>query len=256
MAVEAYFDESEREDGTFVVAGYGLFPGNVRRFNRRWKNMLGSIKVFHMADLVALQGEFEDFTRADSNDLIKRAAAIVAAEIEVAIAFSFSRADFQAVASQLRGLREPYSFCCYLCMQEMGNWIREQGIGSRVSYFFEAGQEFQAEANDLMHLAAIPTVRDLYCYQSHDFLKKNDAPAPPLQAADFLAWEWSKHRHETVNESKRPTRFSLIALYGNRPERYRTRHLSREALRSIYEPLRDGLHNTLEQYGADWQNFF
>jgi hypothetical protein len=207
-----------------------------------------------MTDLVSHYGEFKDFTQADSDLLIKRAAPIIADEIEVAVAFSCSRAEFQALAGPLRGLREPYSFCCYLCMQEMGNWIREQGIGSRISYIFEAGQNFQAEANDLMYLAAnSPALRDLYCYRNHAFLDKVDAP--PLQAADFLAWEWAKHRDETINKPIRQARRSLIALHGNRPERYRVRHLSGESLRTIYEPLRDGLLNTMAQHGADWQEY-
>src|SRR5262245_60162762 len=91
--IEAYFDESMRNSGVFAVAGYGFFPEQARNFSRDWREMLGPIKAFRMADLAALQGEFKSFSRSASDDLIKRATELIQRHIAVAVGFSFNLAD-------------------------------------------------------------------------------------------------------------------------------------------------------------------
>lgn len=247
VVLETYFDESVRDSGTFAVAGYGLFPEQAINFSRDWREMLGPIKAFHMADLVALRGEFKGFTGRDRDALLRRAVELVNRDIAVAFAVSCNRTEFASIAVSLRGLREPYSYLCMLCMQTVGNWMRATDIDGDVAYVFESGQEFQEEACDLMNLATkFKEIGELYRYRSHTFAAKCDAA--PLQAADLLAWEWTKHHDETVAQPIRPTRASLLALYDQ--QKYRVRHLAGETLRMVYEEMRQ--ISQLEGIETDW----
>lgn len=249
VVIEAYFDESMRNSGVFAVAGYGFLPEQARNFSRDWREMLGPIKVFRMADLAALQGEFKSFSRSESDDLIKRAVELIRHYIAVAVGFSCNLEDFRKIAIELRGLREPYSYLCHLCMQEVGNWLRDKKEERGAVYAFEAGHEFQNESSNLMNLATrVPTIGELYCYRSHGFVSKTDAL--PLHAADFLAWEWTKYQDETVARQLRPARRSLIAAWDD--ERYRLRHLSEDKLREVYEPMRQMLN--LDGIAEGWRS--
>ena len=246
--LEAYFDESERDSGAFAVAGYGFAPEQARAFDREWREMLGPISAFHMTDVCARKREFKHFTRSDSDSLIARAVEIVTKYISVAVAFSCNRTEFEAGAVDLRGIREPYSYLCHLCMQEIGNWMRDVGDDGGVAYVFEAGHQFSGEASDLMQLAAgFQEIGTLYCYNSHSFKSKNDST--PLHAADLLAWEWTKYRDETVDRTIRDTRKSLGALWDT--SKYRVRHLTGEKLQMLYEPMRQ--MREMDGIEATWQ---
>lgn len=245
--IEAYFDESERDTGFFAVAGYGFVPDHAREFDREWREILGPIRAFHATDVANFKDEFKDFTPKTRDALVIRAVEIVTKHIEVAVGFSCRRADFESGAINLRGLREPYSYFCHLCMQEIGNWMRAQHIDGDVAYFFDQGNFFKKEASALMNLAInLPEVGELYRRRSHIFARSDDVT--PLQAADLLVWEWTKYQDDTVDQKIRPLRKSLEALFDSR--KYRMRHLSAESLSKLYEPMRQ--LQALEGIEGEW----
>ena len=63
----AYFDESDRKDGSepLCAAGYIFHPGAYRRFAREWRRFLksarpGGLQYLHMTDLYAAKNVYED----------------------------------------------------------------------------------------------------------------------------------------------------------------------------------------------------
>ena len=84
-----------------------------------------------------------------------------------------------------------YTFCLGVCISSVNHWAEKSGYEGKFSYFFEAGHKDAAEANRIMN--ALPKTKSYKAarYLSHTFLGKEDAP--PLQAADMLAWFAANH---------------------------------------------------------------
>jgi hypothetical protein len=119
--------------------------------------------------------------------------------------------------------------CCHLVLASISNAIRSAGLNYDVMYTFEAGQEYQAEANSFIDRYVLsPLGKTYYQYRGHAFIPKNDAL--PLQAADLLAWEWTKFRDETMEQGIRPIRNSLKALLESHPDRYIVSHCTGASL--------------------------
>jgi hypothetical protein len=60
-----------------------------------------------------------------------------------------------------------------------------------------------------------------------------------LQAADFLAWEWAKFRHETLEQSKRRIRKSLREAVLAAPGRYKMHHITGPSLVKFLGRIRE-----------------
>jgi hypothetical protein len=245
--LEAYFDESDRDSGNFCVAGYAFNSVQAKNFARDWRRMLGDIQCFHTTDLLALRREFKHFSRDQSHRMLRRAVEIVNERTAVAVVVMCNRKEFAAVAPKKRGFSNPYPTCCHLCMSLVGQWMdkRSPGTGD-VAYFFESGFQYQAEANDLLSLAksrnGITAGLDkMYRYRSHTFMDKRDCL--PLQAADLLAWEWTKLKEDTIDRQEsetlkpREVRRSLRSLMNRNPANFLERYLTGTALTRYCEDL-------------------
>jgi hypothetical protein len=201
--------------------------------------MLGGIECFHTTDLVHQQGEFKDFSRDDSNRMLKRAVAIIKERASVAVLILCQRQEFEAVAPTWQhGFGDPYPICCHFCMMLLGDWLNKRSPASGdIAYFFESGNQHTGEANDLMSLARLGGVETevgkSYRYRSHSFIDRRDAA--PLQAADLLAWEWTKAKDETVDRALRPARRSLRELMGGNRDNFLERHLTGTHLKIFCE---------------------
>jgi hypothetical protein len=237
--LQAYFDESGRTGGLFAVAGYAFLPAQARRFDKSWRGMLGSVSAFHMADLVARQGEFKGFSSSQQDKMIRRAVEITNSRIAVGVAGSCSRNDWKALAPPgVKYHGDPYAVLCYLCIEELGRLLDIKGIQGNVAYFFEAGNRFQGEANQLMDLVVkAPEVRRLSRYRSHTFIDKR--AATQLQAADLFAWELTKFRDETVEAGIREIRKSYQALLAKDLSRYRTLHAGPDELARYFNAVKE-----------------
>lgn len=211
--------------------------------------MLGPYPYFRTADLLARQGVFKGISAVDRDRMVKRAVAIIRERSSASAIVLCQRSEIEALApAQKRGLRGPYPICCHFCMSLLGQWLdkRSPGTGD-ISYFFESGDEYAGEAGELMNLAASPEgiaagLDKLYRYRSHTFVGKMDAP--PLQAADLLAWEWTKVKDETIDrremgdrENYRPMRRSLRELLGGNRANFLERHLTGTHLKLYYEGM-------------------
>jgi hypothetical protein len=103
----------------------------------------------------------------------------------------------------------PYTFCAQVIIAGVQHWANERSYDGEVAYFFEAGHRSQAEADGLMRkVFHQPELKRASRYKGHAFVQKADAP--PVQAADLLAWQWYtdlRHRSES-----RPRRKDCEAL--------------------------------------------
>lgn len=216
--LQTFLDESQRESGTFCVAGYTFAPPQARKFVKEWSRLFSST-TFHMVDLVAGRKQFKDMQRQERDRLLKEAIVIIKRRISIGVAMSCNVHEMRQLSPRwIRGFGDAYPVCCYMSMAALGDKIRKSNSHERVTYIFEAGHTFEAEANDFVRNAIrSPELRERFRYHGHAFLPKSDAV--PLQAADLFAWEWAKFRDETVEREIRPARLSLRALLGDDPKK-------------------------------------
>lgn len=233
----AYLDESERKSGTFCVAGFAFAPEQCRKFIKEWSRLFGGI-TFHMKDIAAGRGEFSTTSQQERDRLLRDAVKLIKKRISFGVAISCDVNEMHRLSPRfIRGFGDAYPVCCHITMGALGQKITDSGLDERVKYVSEAGHRFQAEANDFISNAVeTPVASDFYRYHDHSFLPKSDAV--PLQAADFMAWEWAKFRDETLDRRVRPIRPSLVALMDDRLGQYCGNHLAGPALAKFMKEIR------------------
>lgn len=236
VVLKAYFDASERANGTFCVAGYAFTKAQVKKFDKAWWRLFGKYGGCHMTDLANKNGAFSSISDKEARRLIKEAVAIINKRISYAAVISCNVHEMEALLPRwIVGFKGAYPVCCHLAMHAMGNIVREQEP-SRIAYAFESGDRYQGEAHAFMsRVLDTPTLKDSYRHSSHSFVDKDDALA--LQAADILAWEWAKFRDETLDQRKRLMRLSLMNLLGPdgnfKSDQYTGIHATGEPLRKF-----------------------
>jgi hypothetical protein len=102
-------------------------------------------------------------------------------------------------------------------MASVVGWCDRYHYTGKVSYFFEQGHRHQALTNGIVEQLRVSLVgKNGLRYHSHSFANRRDVR--PLQAADLLAYEWTKEliRRNGPMETRprRPMRKSLESLLG------------------------------------------
>lgn len=185
---EVYVDESgtHATSDMVVVAGYVFRRLNARRFQVEWSRVLRreGIPYFHMTDCATGNGSFKGWSAERRTGLEKKLIALTRKES----AFGFAMGMRPSVFSQkLPGTVKPYTFLLTHSLMACQGWAHRVGFKNSLAYFFEAGNEGQAQAGEVMTMVAShDRGREAAQYVSHTFLSKSEAA--PLQAADMLAW--------------------------------------------------------------------
>ena len=247
IVLRAFFDESERPSGIFCVAGFAFQKRASRMFKRDWLRLFGSSGA-HMADLVAGRQQFKGMSREQRDSLIRKAVPIIKKHITAGVAITCNVHEVRRLSPRwIRGYGHAYPVCCHLAMYALGNWLRDSGSPERVTYIFEAGHRFEAEANGFMgNVVRAAMLKEAFRYHGHAFLPKSDAI--PLQAADFLAWEWAKFRDETLEQRIRPMRGSLLALFSDDVKKLSGAHVTGPPLVKYMAQIRQlGLEQIKEE---------
>jgi hypothetical protein len=249
--LRAYFDASKRPSGVFTIAGYLFDSYQARKFRRDWDQVFGPYGGLHMTNLAALQGAYRDrVTRPQSHDMCRAAVEMIRERMTCGVVVSCWVQDIHTHSPRwIRGFGHPYAVCCHLAMATMGTWARENNYRTGIAYLFENGDEYASEASVIMQNAAShPIVQEQYQYRSHGFVGKQDALACPIQAADFLAWEWGKFFDETAVVRKRPMRKSLAYLLNGQMDRYMLRPMFGERFARYLSQINDlGLEELQER---------
>lgn len=210
-----YIDESGTHDGSPVLtmSGYLFRSEQAKRFGRDWQKELDRLGLpcAHMTDCATGNGDYAGFTvekRLESEiKLIEH--------IKRRSVFGFSVSlQPERYAEILAGETEapsPYTFALMGCLSVVRRWVERTDYTGKIAYFFEAGHRHQKEANG--YLNDVVTKNELaaerFAYVAHSFVDKR--AAPPLQAADMLAWQ-THHYHARWLKGHVEARKDFLAL--------------------------------------------
>jgi len=236
--LQAYFDESERQNGLLCVAGYGFMPTHARKFSKEFGAVFGSYGGFHMKELVAKKKGYKGISDAKREELIKDAVRIVTEHFSFGVAVAVNMHEYDKFApTRIRGLSHAYPFLCHCAMMAMVTVAKQRGLNDGMTYIFEAGHSRMAAAKfNVSQMTSTPDLRKFYNYRGHAFLPKSDAV--PLQAADLLAWEIGKFKTETLDSEQRDIRMSLLRLIAPDSSRYSIHFMQGERLRVAMDKFR------------------
>lgn len=211
--MHVYVDESGTHDGARVMglAGYIFEASQAARFSRDWQKCLQKIGIpfAHMTDCANGNGVYTALSldeRVQSERLLIES---IKRRSKVGIATLVDPSIYEEVCGSDPKTPSAYSFCVLAFVSAATRWAEKMSFKGRFAYFFEGGHRFQAQANasinDLPRSKS--PARDFYL--SHSFFDKKDAP--PLQAADMLAWQ-ACHYFERASRSHQKERKDFRAL--------------------------------------------
>lgn len=214
--MEVYFDESGTHSSSPVVclAGYLFTAEQARHLNMEWAEALVHFGVtkFHATDCSNGRNEFEKLFPEQRIDLAKRIVEIITRRMEAGFAITVSETDFNQVTppTWIRG--GPYMIGAMYALSGVSAWAKSNSYLGDIAYFFEAGDKHQrATSAAIQELGEHPLGKGGFRYHSHAFIPK--LGNGPLQAADFLAYEWYREIVR-INDpaNQRPSRKSFDGL--------------------------------------------
>jgi hypothetical protein len=238
VVLQAYFDASERPGGVYCVAGFAFAKEQVKKFNRDWWRLFGKFGGCHMKELAHGVGRFKGVDIKPRGLLQIEAVKIIRKRITYGVIVSCDKIEIESILPKwIDGFQGAYPVCCHMAMTTLGYQIEKSKREDDVAYVFESGDRWSGAAHKFMgHTEDSPELKRSYRHRSHSFVRNEDALA--LQAADMLAWEWTKFRDETLIQRKRAMRKSLKALVGPNgamDKNFDGRHLSGDPLRRFCE---------------------
>ena len=212
VVLQGYFDESERPDGTFAVAGFAYSKGQAQACLEEWDSLFEEWGGCHMSELAHAQdgiGRFAGLSTTETGNLLTKAIAIINARAELAVAVSCDLEEIKSLLpTWIRGFEGAYPVCCHMAMTAMGELA---GVSNEIAYVFEEGHAHQKHARAFMsRVVDVPSLKNLYRHYSDSFADKDKVSL--LQTADVLVWECTKYWDETVLKRERLMRRSLVAL--------------------------------------------
>jgi hypothetical protein len=217
--LSAYLDASRMESGVFSVSALAFGIDRAKKACRAWHKLWGNT-VCHMTDLHGRKpgSAFECWTGEQAGQYLQHSVRLINKYASYAVCVSCDLEEIERLAPKtaakdseicLDGFRRAYATCCHLVMASLGKVIRENEGIPAVAYFFESGDQYQAQSQRFIaSVTAEPSLKTMYCHKSHTVADKLDARL--LETADILAWEWAKHRERV--RSARDMRPSLRAM--------------------------------------------
>ena len=198
--IEAYVDESGTHANSPMLAmgGYMFTLEQSARFSRDWQKVLDSfgLPAAHMTDAVHCSGHYAraGMTMVDCVECNRSLIENIKRRTLFGFGVSVDPQMYSEIVGKENNAPSAYSFCLMGCLTIIRRWIERKSFQGRVSYFFEAGHQRQGEANRFITGAILTSERAKvrHRYASHKFVEKTQAP--PLQAADMLAWHYH-HYH-------------------------------------------------------------
>lgn len=183
--VEAYFDESGTHQWSpvLIVAGYISTEALWKKFRKAWAIFLETHcdgdAYFHAKDRI----------RKDEDRVSRKAVSIIHKSIVCGLAITMKESDFDDLITP--GLKNQhgsaYDFCCQAVYDSILNTPEVRELSGEILYVFEQGADGWEKADKRMHnIQNIPSLKRRYRYRNHVFMSKTEAP--PLQAADLLAY--------------------------------------------------------------------
>lgn len=207
-----------------VVAGYLGSVIQWERFNKRWKALLSKYGIarMHRVDLENFQGEFKNWTPDRRKEFLKKAHSIIRQCTYVAVGNSVRKADFdEAIPKEnfVKKVSGIYGWCAQACIVSIYRWCKRYNYEQPIQFFFEAGTRGQGQVQSMFeHLYGNESYRQKWHIAGWSF---HDKSLMPLQAADFIAYEYYKlTENQVMSHGKRPVRLSARDLFREHETEY------------------------------------
>ncbi len=219
--LRAYFDDSGTHDRSKVVLLAGVFgtEWELTSLQRLWQKHLdqplcGSkppLKRFHMSDCHDSRGEFEGWTRTETDYFCHQLQTAIIDSGVAAYGMACARKDWDdLVTGDMRAiLGDPEGFCVRNCFVKTIEWAKANTFDPEMTFIFDDRPHRQRENKVVFDAfkrqTPYPHLVGIAFMTSHKII--------PLQAADMIAWEMYQHANDILIEGLRaPRRKQMLQL--------------------------------------------
>lgn len=219
LVLKAYFDESRdtSRGSTLAVAGYFGRTTEWRLLERRWNNILSFYNIkhgLHMKEFAHFKNEFEMFRHNEPlrQEFLDRLTSTLYKPKPrfVAVGCAVDVHEFAKLPAKVReGFRsDPYLFAFILCVRKAieSRFVQHLPMEEKMGFVFDRRDELQSRGKSLFNYVkdklAIPERRRI-----GDLAFGSRSESPPLQAADFIAYEVRRDLDRRI--SGRPERWAI-----------------------------------------------
>lgn len=214
LSARLYFDESGTHHGSklMTVAGYWFDADQDSRFSRDWTKDLRRLGLdyAHMTDCVHGCGQYKALSLEDRVKSEKLLIEHIKRRTRYGFAITVDPNKYDEI---MRFTEAPscYTMCLMILFHHISQFARINNYKRKLKFFFEAGHKSAGEANAYMNAISAHGQAwvDYTQYAGHAFVDKRSAP--PLQAADMLAWQ-TRHYYERRNSGHLKPRKDFVAL--------------------------------------------
>jgi hypothetical protein len=240
VLVFAYFDESSTQDDapSLVVAGYVFRPSDYRAFDWEWGEALALAGVPYWHTVRAMgkpSGPFEGKAVEEVAELGAKCRNLIHRYARVGVGVSVTQSEFDALAPDgwIGRYGGAYTAALQWCLAGIREWADANDVDGVFAYFFEAGNEFQKEANDRMNLIYNDLAkRAEYRHDSHTFA--DGTRHHGLQAADMFAWHFARLFNKSYLGGAR-LRPDTKHLFNGRADLHKTYRITAEKLKQWFD---------------------
>jgi hypothetical protein len=201
------------------VSGYLFSSEQAVRLDLEFAEALAEcgVKSFHAVDCAHGVEDFKGIAKEKRAELIKKLVNAIKRRAEFGVSVSASETDFGQVPPPgiWKSHAGPYPICVAQAIASIVAWCEKYDYRGKVSYFFEQGHRHQTITNEVIEQLRLSTTgREVLRYHSHTFADRR--AVRPLQAADLLAYEWTRElirgNDPTQRQPRRRMRRSLESL--------------------------------------------
>jgi hypothetical protein len=212
----AYFDESDSPQAS-VVAGVIGEVGQLSKFNTEWMALLKreGLEYFHMKEFAHHKGQFADWKRDERrrSNFLTCLIGIIERRMRIGIGVLINREDYRALAHRpvfADFYKNEYTTCGFMSLLQCSRWAERRHVEDAIAFVFDDGNAKRHDFQRAFDMAK-SDARTASRYQLGSLTFANDRTVAPLQAADFIAYEFCKAYTDCMNNQHRLRR-SLAQL--------------------------------------------
>lgn len=223
VVLNVYFDESKQlgKSSIFCVAGYLFWAPQARKFSKEWRAHLvkAGVPYFHMEEFAhrTKGSPFENMAEEARRRLLDGLLTTILSRAISHIMVIVGPEEYELCTTPewRRAHGNAYTFVVRWCLELVGKWAEENDYTGKIAYFFESGGGAGPAWTSYMNRVSKKHFwRDQFRYGSHTFAEKK--LVLPLQAADLLAYEATKHYKDTYSlppGNRRKARYPFERLF-------------------------------------------
>ena len=212
MIFDAFFDESGQSSDSRIVTVAGVIASRQvwDWFERAWRELLnaGSITKFHMTDFENRRGDFASWSDAFRREFISYVIQIFHRPPLFPFGVTMLMDDWLAMPQWRRDwFKDPYSIGVATVLQAASRGLPTIDT---INFVFDRVPRLTGAATEAYNFVRnekeyAPVIGSFEFASSEERL--------PLQAADFVAYEYGKFTRNRLFDSNRPTRWTMERLF-------------------------------------------